>query len=157
MIDWALYEAACNRTELTDELIPYDAEAIRSTISQIFVNPLEVVIGHRWSAGISNITGRYHDIIPPMYYNNLSFVDTSLRFAACGDYLAADEDDLIVSTVEGAVLSGYDAAKRIIEFYDPPALNEDTHIFKAMDEAIAAADKSPKEYTGVFSEPKPNE
>jgi len=88
-------------------------EEIEKLFSQV-----EIVIGHRWSAGFSGMKQPLHTVLSPAYYDpntRRSFVDPNTQFAACGDYLV---DTPILSTVEGAVLSGVDVAQRISQYYN---------------------------------------
>lgn len=118
----ALYETATKVDYDNMDAVPPNPEVVRAAINDLFATTPEVVVGHRWSAGISNALGPLSNVLSSDYYNGLSHVDSSLKFAACGDYLP--ENERLLSSIEGATLSGWDVANRIIDYYYPPQPKE---------------------------------
>lgn len=93
---------------------PSHRDALYEAFSTTNIAAIE---GHRWSAARSSMTKELVSVLDKEAYqqlgNRLCYADPSVRLVACGDYLLAD--NRIMGLVEGAVCSGHQAARAIVE------------------------------------------
>lgn len=81
------------------------------------ISNIAAIEGHRWGAARPAMKKSLLDVLDKKHYqelgNGLCYVDPEMGFAVCGDYMPADSR--IIGVVEGAVCSGHQAARSIVQ------------------------------------------
>lgn len=90
---------------------------ITEDVVERILSGAEIIKTHRWSAAFPSVKEPLITVLNKESYvergGGLSYVDTNLHFAACGDYLPTDQK--IFGKIEGAAASGLAAAKGILQ------------------------------------------
>lgn len=88
---------------------------LKQVVSAMITNAT-LVRAHRWSAAFPSIQQPLVELLDAESYKlgqHQAYVDSSLGFAACGDYLVGEGEGF--ARIEGAALSGMTAANAIFK------------------------------------------